>query len=84
MKNAQEEEINLERLGRIHRLKLEFCDKKSLTNKSLMAEEPDLIKKFVPKEVKDVKVLAKSVLDGTYDLKAEDIKLKELITKLNH
>ena len=48
------------------------------------ADEPILVRKFKLKEQPDVKAIARSVLDGSYDLKSEGTKLKRMIEKLTY
>lgn len=68
---SEKEEIDFERLKRIHDIKVKFCEKKN-TSRSPSHQEPDLIKKFVPVESSDIKALKDAILDGSYDLDAED------------
>ena len=61
--------IELETLRRIHAIKLEYCDSQ---RKSTFTGEHELLRKFVPKARVDIKALTRSVLDGSFDFKAEE------------
>lgn len=72
-----QENNDLERLKRIHQMKLNFCDKNKASNsKHMVQEEHPLIRKFKPVQVANVKAIAQSVLNGSFDLKGEDRHLK--------
>ena len=76
---AKKTKMDYETLKRIHLIKLAFCEKKNMFT---AGKEPDLLKKFVPFDTSDVKAITQSVLDGSYDLEAEESKLQEWIEQL--
>jgi hypothetical protein len=67
-------DIEFERLQRIRKIKLDFCDK----NSKQSIQEPDLIRKFVPLDRTDLKSMVRDVLSGSFDSASEDRRLDRL------
>lgn len=72
--NARLVDVDFERLQRIRKIKLDFCEK----NSKQSIKEPDLIRKFVPVDRTDLKSMVRDVLSGSFDSAGEDRRLDKL------
>lgn len=77
--NMKRHEIDLETRQRIHSQKLEFIHKRAMINPhEMLAEEPDLIRRFEPKEEQDIRKIAEEIVEGRFDFEAEDRRIAKI------